>query len=92
MMYGYIDKTGKLVIAAVFNSAAPFSEGLAAVRKCDQAFFIDKTGKTVITGNFTYASSFSGGLARVETLTKDGLLLGYVDKTGKMVWGPTKVD
>jgi len=90
MMYGYIDKTGKLVIPAVFNSAEPFSEGLASVRKCDQAFFIDKTGKTVIAGNFTYASSFSGGLAHVETLTKDGLLAGYIDKTGKQVWGPTK--
>ena len=89
MMYGYIDKTGTLVIPAVFNSAEPFSEGVAAVRKCDQAFFIDKTGKTVI-GNFTYASSFSGGLARFETLTKDGLLSGYVDKTGTLVWGPMK--
>jgi hypothetical protein len=90
MMYGYIDKTGKLVIPAVFNSAAPFSEGVAAVSKCDQAYFIDKTGKTVIAGNFTYASSFSGGLARFDTLTKEGLLSGYVDKTGKVVWGPTK--
>src|SRR6266436_599332 len=90
MMYGYIDKTGKLVIPAVFNSAEPFSEGLASVRKCDQAFFIDKAGKTVIAGNFPYASSFSGGLAHVETLTKDGLLAGYIDKTGKQVWGPTK--
>jgi hypothetical protein len=90
MMYGYIDKTGRMVIPAVFNSAEPFSEGLAAVSKCDQAYFIDKTGKTVISGNFTYASSFSGGLARFETLTKDGLLAGYVDKTGKLLWGPMK--
>lgn len=90
MMYGYINKTGKMNIPAVFNSAAPFSEGLAAVRKCDEAFFIDKTGKTVISGHFTYASSFSGGLASFETLTKDGLLSGYVDRTGKIVWGPTK--
>jgi hypothetical protein len=90
MMYGYVDKSGKLVIPAVFNSAAPFSEGVAAVTKCDQAYFVDKTGKTVITGNFTYASSFSGGLARVDTLTKDGLLWAYIGKTGKLVWGPVK--
>ena len=90
MMYGYINRTGKIIIPAVFNSAAPFSEGLAAVRKCDEAFFIDKTGKTVISGHFTYASSFSGGLASFEMLTKDGLLSGYVDRTGKIVWGPTK--
>lgn len=90
MMWGYIDKTGKLVIPAVFNSAAPFREGLSAVRTCDQAYFIDNSGRKVIAGNFTYASPFSGGLARVETLTKDGLLWGYVDKTGKLVWGPVK--
>jgi hypothetical protein len=90
MMYGYIDKAGKLFIPAVFNSAEPFSEGVAAVSKCDEAYFIDKSGKTVISGHFTYASSFSGGLAGFQTLTKDGLLSGYVDRTGKIVWGPTK--
>lgn len=90
MMWGYIDRTGKLVIPAVFNSAEPFSEGVAMVRKCDEAFFIDKTGQSVVSGHFTYASSFSGGLARIEAMTKDSLWWGYVDKTGKIVWGPTK--
>ena len=26
----------------------------------------------------------------LETMTKDGLLYGYIDRTGKTVWGPTK--
>jgi hypothetical protein len=90
MKWGYIDKTGKVVIPAQFESAAPFSERLAVIHNCEQAFFIDKTGKTVISGNFRYASSFAGGLARIETMAKDGLLSGYVDRTGKIVWGPTK--
>jgi WG containing repeat len=90
MMYGYIEKTGRMVVAAVFNSAAPFSEGLAAVSKCDQSYFIDKTGRTVISGGFTYASSFSGGLARVETLTRSGLIEGYVDKDGRKIWPPNR--
>jgi hypothetical protein len=38
----------------------------------------------------TNASSFSGGFAHIETMTKDELLFGYVDKTGKIVWGPTR--
>jgi hypothetical protein len=46
----------------------------------------DKSGKTVVSGNFRYASSFSGGLARIETMTLDGLLFGYVDRDGKIVW------
>lgn len=90
MKYGFIDKTGKLVIPAQFESAAPFSEGLAEIHNCDQSFFIDKTGKTVIANNFKYASSFSGGLARVSILSKETLLEGYIDKTGKIVWLPTK--
>jgi hypothetical protein len=90
MRYGFIDKTGKLVIPAQFESAEPFSEGLAAIHNCDQAFFIDKTGKTVIPANFKYASSFSGGLARVSILRNATLLEAYIDKTGKIVWGPTK--
>ena len=90
MKWGYIDKTGKLVIAAQFESAAPFSEGLAVIHNCEQAFFIDKTGKTVISGNFRDASSFSGGLARIETMTRSGLLAGYIDKTGKTIWPPAR--
>src|SRR5712692_3711026 len=89
MRYGYIDRTGKLVIPVQFESAEPFSEGLAAIRNCGQASFINKTGKTVISG-FTDASSFSAGLARVQTLRNGNLLTSYVDKTGKVVWGPVK--
>jgi len=48
------------------------------------------TTKTIVSGNFRNASSFSGGLARVETMTRDGLLFSYIDKTGKIIWGPTK--
>ncbi len=90
MRWGYIDRAGKLVIPPQFESAAPFSEGLAAIHNCDQAYFIDKTGKTVISGNFRYVSSFSGGLAQIQTMTTDGLLSGYVDKSGTLVWGPAK--
>jgi hypothetical protein len=78
------------VIPAQFESAEPFSEGLAAIHTCDQSFFIDKTGKTVIAKNFKYASSFSGGLAKVSILRNETLLEGYVDKTGRIVWEPTK--
>jgi len=90
MKWGYIDKTGKLVIPAQYESVGAFSEGLAAINNCDSAFFIDKTGKKIISGDFRYATAFAGGLARVDLTTKSGSSWGYIDTTGKMIWGPTK--
>lgn len=79
-----------MVIPPQFESAEPFSEGLAAIQNCDEAFFIDKTGRKVVAGDFRYASSFAGGLARVDVMTKDGWMSGYIDKSGKTIWGPAK--
>src|ERR1041384_6279820 len=84
--FGYIDRTGKLVIAPQWEYASPFVNGLAAVSTCDRASFIDKTGRTVIKTDFNDASPFAGPLARVNV----GSLIGYIDKTGKTVWEPAK--
>ena len=46
--FGYIDKTGNMVIAPQFSKAEPFNNGLARVSKHSREFFIDKQGKTVI--------------------------------------------
>lgn len=86
--WGFIDKTGKMVIAPQFQetdllSGVVFSEGLAAVRignivtgKCG---YIDTTGKFVIEPQFNCAMSFSDGLARVQVNGK----WGYINKNGK---------
>lgn len=63
--YGFIDSTGKIIVAPVYDEALPFSQGLAAVRLNDKWGFIDKTGKEVIPLKFREASSF----------TKDGLAM-----------------
>lgn len=88
--WGFIDKTGKFVIAPQYESATPFSGGLAAINNCEEAFFIDKTGKKVISGDFTYATSLAGGLALVNLKRKDFGWWGYIDRSGKLVWGPVK--
>jgi hypothetical protein len=90
MKWGFIDKTGKVVIPPQYESVSQFSEGLAAINSCDEAFFIDTIGKKVISGNYEFATPFFGGLARVDGTTKDGRWWGYIDKTGKMIWGPAK--
>jgi hypothetical protein len=89
--YGFIDKTGKVIVQPVFAEAGEFSEGLAVVKSGDRFGFIDATGKFVIKPTFYRAESFSDGLAiafapgsKTTTNLSDGVW-GYIDKTGKMV-------
>src|ERR1051326_4328606 len=44
--YGFIDKTGKVVINPQFDFAQNFSEDMAVVKVGGNSGFIDKTGKT----------------------------------------------
>ena len=64
--YGFIDKSGKVVIELQFDDAGYFSEGLACVEKDDKYFFIDKSGKVVIEPQFDEVGDFSEGLAKVR--------------------------
>ena len=92
--YGYIDRTGKIVILPQFQSAEPFSEGLALVASGDYKYaFINRAGKTVIPppdfkpvdfGPEEPGSRFSGGLAPVII----GEKCGFVDREGKLVIPP----
>lgn len=98
--FGFIDRTGKIVIKPDFDYAEDFSEGLAAVRvTVDQGTwsdnlwgYIDKSGQFVIPPRFTGARQFKGGLAQVQIRTErriessDIYSTGYIDKTGKVVW------
>ena len=42
--WGYIDKTGKGVIAFKYSQAAGFRGGLARVTRDDRSFYIDQKG------------------------------------------------
>ena len=79
--YGFIDKSGNVVVPIVYDDAVFFSEGLARVEKNGKWWFIDKDGKIVIPIGYYYAWSFSEGLAEVR---KDGKY-GFIDKRGKVV-------
>ncbi len=93
--YGFIDKSGKVVIEPQFDiesewdkvyhsRSGAFSEGLALVKKDGKWGFIDKNGKMVIEPQFDEAGDFFEGFACVE---KDGKW-GFIDKSGKMVIEP----
>jgi hypothetical protein len=75
---GYIDKAGKVVIEAQYESADSFSEGLAAVRINGKVGFINKKNEVVIEPQYATPSSFKEGFASV-----DGR--GYIDKVGRKV-------
>ncbi len=95
--WGFIDKTGHMVIepqfddvtrdsygGCVLKSNKPFknfSEGLCAVRLGNKWGYIDKTGKFVVPAAYENAGNFSEGLACVCLGTK----YGFIDKTGKVV-------
>ncbi len=45
--YGYIDKTGKVVVPLEYDDVGSFSDGLAVVRKDQKYGYIDKRGEGV---------------------------------------------
>jgi hypothetical protein len=81
--YGYMDKTGRVVIPPRFDDSGYFSEGLAWVSVFKERKrlygFIDKTGKIVIEPRFVYQpGDFIDGLAKVIGQTSSG----FIDHTG----------
>ncbi|MGB3693601.1 MAG: WG repeat-containing protein [Spirulinaceae cyanobacterium] len=87
--YGFIDKTGKIVIEPQFDQVHYFSEGLASIstgkyrRKCSG--YIDKTGEVVIPAQFDIAASFCSGIASVWIDSQEG----YINRKGEYIWEPT---
>lgn len=69
--YGYIDRTGRLVIAGGYDLADRFSDGLAVVQIGDGACrarygYIDQDGEPVVPLKLTSASAFRDGVAVVH--------------------------
>jgi WG containing repeat len=81
--WGFIDKTGRMVIPPQFAETYGFA-GLAPVKVDGRWGFIDKTGRMVIPAQFDNAKGFAGGLAAVQV----GDRWGYIDRAGQMVIPP----
>ena len=100
--YGFIDKTGQMVIEPQFIDVHDFTEGLAAVRVFKDGEhlwgFIDRTGKMVIEPQWDDALFFVNGLCLViineAGLTHEEIMYGsgegiksaYIDKKGSLIW------
>lgn len=91
---GYIDTTGKLIIAAQDNwsSGRPFSEGRASIRIDGKIAFIDREGNVIVQTECIGANDFSEGLAAVWRENQNPNVpyewqYGFIDTTGKLVIG-----
>jgi hypothetical protein len=92
--YGFMDRSGKTVIAPQFDSANGFSEGLAQVRVGNKSGYIDTKGGIVITPQFDDALQFQYGRAGVKLccgsfhLANAGDRYGFINKEGKYITTP----
>lgn len=78
--YGFVDKSGNVVIPLKYDLAWWFSEGLASVRLNGKWGFVNKTGVEVVPLIYDWAKQFSEGLAIVALNNKYGFVNnnGYV--------------
>jgi WG containing repeat len=93
--WGYIDRTGKLVIELKYQFADDFSEGMAGVAVERKYGFINRAGEMVIAPRFRVregprhpnliisAGRFSEGLACVNVYETG--MYGYINKKGEFV-------
>ncbi len=92
--WGYIGKTGTLVITPKYERGASFCEGLACVATEEirdnvgywTHFIIDRAGKTVKEIPWLPIGTFSEGLVPVKTWGKEKNknMYGYIDTQGMM--------
>jgi hypothetical protein len=101
--WGFIDRNGKLVIPAKFDSADGFCGGRAVVgMRTGETLkfgFIDKAGKYTLEPSINYITAFADGLAKFSNNAKfiqrptyfvvdGGALYGLIDPTGKIMVEP----
>lgn len=96
--YGYYNvKTKEIVIAADYEKARQFSQGLAGVVKDGRVGFINLKGETVIGFNYAYNDKKDGSERHVfrygycAIANVDGKY-GVIDRTGNWVIAPEYMD
>jgi len=90
--WGFVDRSGRVVISARFRSVTPFAGGLAAVETPDGWGYIDPSGTMVITPRFHAVGRFVGPYAIARAgyaiQRKGEGTYGFIDKTGRWVVPP----
>ena len=84
-LWGYIDRTGAVVIAPRYEQAMSFSEGRAAVREDGRWGYLTPAGMWVVEPEYATAADFSDGRALVSTKRGKERRFGYLDASGAEV-------
>ncbi len=82
-LYGFMDKTGKVVIPCKYESALDFSDGTSVCFKDGKYFVIDKEGNTLVKPRKEKISSFSEGLALIYN--DEEKPISFIDKSGNEI-------
>ena len=82
--WGYIDKSGRVVVGPQFDEADGYVEGLARIKMERKYGYVDGSGQVAIKPQYSNAREFSEGLACVVVDNQ----WGYINKTGEMVIKP----
>ena len=91
LRYGYLDRAGEVRIGFDYADAAPFREGLAAVKlsrdlDAQDWGYIATNGAFAIPPRFHRAGSFGRGLAYVEVVSRDRYILpSIINRAGDVV-------
>jgi WG containing repeat/TonB C terminal len=97
--FGYMDKTGKLVIQPRFSLAQNFKDGVAIVgikksNSSDQSLnafsygLINKMGQFLVEPQYSYIEPFNEGLAVIRLKDTAQTKLGLINTQGKLVVAP----
>jgi len=80
--WGFIDKSGSIVIEGNYDEVNNFSDGMAAYREKASWGYINKNGEIAIEAQFYNAHNFKNGLAKISNFERK---YGMIDKSGKVV-------
>ena len=86
-LYGFLDSNAKVIVAAKYDEAQPFSEGLAWVRSGNKWGAIDHQGSLVIPmKSYISVTPFRNGISTVATVSfvKNGEFL-IINRLGKVI-------
>lgn len=86
--YGYIDKTGQIVIKPRYDSAGPFQDGVATVIQGGKEKTIDTRGRPAKPGKRKAAPPPAEPPGDLPKPVKLGDRYGYQDQTGMIVIDP----